>query len=52
MAALAPHRVQEPRLLRDGGRGGQRQRRALGAKPAEIGRVIRVAAHAGDLLTG
>ena len=32
-----------------GGAGRQVQRRALGAQAAEVGRVLRVAAHAGDL---
>jgi hypothetical protein len=33
-------RLQQPHLLRDGGRGRQVQRAALAAQPAEVGRVV------------
>ena len=49
LAGVALHGVKQPGLLRDGGGGRQVQRRAFGAEPPEVGRVRRVAAHAGDL---
>jgi hypothetical protein len=43
------HRLQQRAPARDGAVRGQVQRAALGAQAAEVGRVLRVAAHAGDL---
>ena len=48
-AVRAAHRPQQPRLQRHGLRGREVQRAALGAQPSEVGRMLRVAAHAGDL---
>ena len=41
--------LQQARLQRDGAGGREVQRGALGTQTAEVGRVRRVAAHAGDL---
>ena len=50
VALAAPHRKQQPRMLGDGGAGRQVQGAALAAQAAEVGGMLRVAAHAGDLL--
>ena len=47
---LAPHRVQQPRLPGHHAGGGQCQRGALGAKPTEVGRVVRIAPDTGNLV--
>ena len=44
----AQFRMQRAHLLLHGGPGGQVQRAALGAQAAEVGRMVGVAAHAGD----
>ncbi len=49
LAAQPLHGLQQPGLARDRGCGRQVQRRALGAEFAEVGRVVWVTAHAGDL---
>eukprot|EP01036_Dinobryon_divergens_P002933 gene2933-3857_t len=46
----ALHGLQQPRLARDRGAGREVQRRAFGAQAAEVGGVLGVAAHAGDLV--
>ena len=46
----ALHRLQQPRVQRDRLRRGEVQRAALAAQPPEVGRMLRIAAHAGDLV--
>ena len=48
-ARRAPHRMQQPGLARHRRRSRQVQGRALGAEPAEVGRMVGVTAHADDL---
>ena len=49
LAFQTAHRLQQPRLAGDLGAGGQGQRAAFAAQAAQVGRVLGVTAHPGDL---